>query len=75
MRQAELESETLESSREEARGANRAHDTFLARFRLPKFTIINDETISKYHIDFVEFFQEQAEGENRKSPTHLNDHL
>jgi len=57
MRQAELESETMESSREETRGANHAHDTFLARFRLPRFTIINDETISKYHIDFVEFFQ------------------
>lgn len=58
MRQAELESETLESSREEAGGANNAHDTFVARFRLPRFTIINDETIRKYHIDFMEFFQE-----------------
>ena len=66
MRHAELETDSLESSRESAtRGVDRPPDSFLARFRLPKFAIINDETISKYHIDFVEFFQEQGGGGNQ----------
>ena len=43
---------------EYARKHHSIPDTFTAKFLLPRFAIINDETVSKYYIDFHQLFQE-----------------
>ena len=43
---------------EYARKHHSIPDTFTAKFLLPRFAIINDETVSKYYIDFHQLFIE-----------------